>query len=103
MTGCCSVELEQERTLLKPGPIGVGARVALALAFFTGAFLTSSLPPLALALGAVGMLLILAALAREPGCEVNLLWSRLFRRRPIDCVVFGPVDRWEQRRATSDK
>jgi hypothetical protein len=103
MTSCRSAEVDHKKTLARPGPIGAGVRAAVALAFFTGGVLARSLPPLALALGAFGVLLALAALVREPGCEVNLVWKRLFGRRAIDCMVFGPVDRWERRRTASPR
>src|SRR5437867_2393832 len=101
MTSCCSAEVDHEKHLARPGPLGTTARAAVALAFFAGGVLARSLPPLALALGAFGVLLALAALVREPGCEVNMVWRRLWGRRAIDCVVFGPVDRWERRRTAS--
>lgn len=103
MTSCCSAEVDHEKGLARPGPVGASVRAAVALAFFAGGVVARSLPPLALALGAFGVLLALAALVREPGCEVNLVWRRLLGRRAIDCVVFGPVDRWERRRTGSPR
>jgi hypothetical protein len=103
VTSCCWAEVDHEKGLARPGPIGTSVRAAFALAFFAGGVLARSLPPLAIALGAFGVLLALAALVREPGCEFNLVWRRLLRRRAIDCVVFGPVDRWERRRTASPR
>jgi hypothetical protein len=97
MTSSYSAVPEDKKDLPRPGRIGIAARVALALGFFGGAVAAQRLLPPALALGAAGALLALAALARQPGCEVNLVWTRLFGRRPIDCFVFGPLDRWERR------
>ncbi|PYQ18554.1 MAG: hypothetical protein DMF81_24550 [Acidobacteria bacterium] len=37
------------------------------------------------------------------GAPLNLVWKRLFGRRAIDCIVFGPVDRWERRRTASPR
>lgn len=50
------------------------------------------------ALAALGILLLAAAVIREPGCEINLIWARLFGRKPVNCFLFGPLDRWEERR-----
>ncbi|SRR6266581_3664057 len=103
MMSCCSAEVDHEKGLARPGPVGASVRAAVALAFFAGGVMARSLPPLSIALGAFGVLLALAALVREPGCEVNLIWNRLFGRRAIDCIVFGPVDRWERRRTASPR
>ncbi len=81
MTSCCSAEVDHEKGLARPGPVGASVRAAIALAFFAGGVVARSLPPLTMALGAFGVLLAVAALVREPGGEVNLVWKRLFGRR----------------------
>ncbi len=103
MTSSGSAEVDHVKDLARPGPLGTTARGAAALAFLVGGILARGAPPLALMLSAFGALLAVAALVREPGCEVNLVWKRLFGRSAIDCVVFGPVDRWERRRAGSPR
>lgn len=99
---CCSAETNQRRGLPRPGPAGVTARGVVSLLLFAGAWLAVQAGGLwwvvALPAGAFATLLLLAAFLRQPGCEVNLIWSRVLREAPIDCFLFGPIDRWEQRR-----
>jgi hypothetical protein len=48
---------------------------------------------IALGLAAFGILVGVAAVLREPGCEVNLIRTRLLEKTPIGCFLFGPIDR----------
>jgi len=81
----------------------VAARLLVAALFLTAAglavrtggwYLLVGLPA-----GAFGVLVGLAALFKQPGCEVNLVWSRMLRQTPIDCFLLGPIDRWERGRS----
>ncbi len=97
---CCSSRPNSESGLTRPGPIGVAARVLASLIFLGGGFLALRaaghwLVP-AVGLSAFGILVFLAAVLREPGCEVNLIWTHLLGNTRIDCCLFGPIDRWER-------
>lgn len=98
---CCSAETNPKEQLTRPGLVGIAARISVSLLVFVGAsrafqggglWLVVAFP-----LAAFGVLLVVAAVTRQPGCEVNLIWSRLLRRTPVNCFLFGPIDRWEQR------
>lgn len=95
---CCSTSGDQR--LIRPGPIGTVARFLLGLLAFGGSVWSlragGAWSILALALAAFGILLWLAALMREPGCEVNLIWTRVLGKSPIGCIFFNPIDRWER-------
>lgn len=84
-------------TLAKPRLFGAVLRgVAACMLFGAGALtLDAGGPWLILTIGftAFGSLLVAAAVVREPGCEINLIWARLFGRKPINCLLFGPVDK----------
>lgn len=96
--GCCSTSGEER--LIRPGPIGTVARFLLGLLAFGGSVLSlragGAWSILSLALAAFGTLLCLAAVMREPGCEVNLIRTRVLGKSPIGCIFFSPIDRWEQ-------
>ncbi len=88
--------------LVRLGRIGITARVAVSLVMLFLAALGvrvggAWLIP-ALGTGAMGILIALAAMFGQPGCEVNLIWQRLLGKAPVDCFLFGPIDRWEQKR-----
>jgi len=97
----CS-KTNQRRDLPRPGPAGVTARGLVSLLLFAGAWLAVQAGGpwwvVALPAGTFATLLLLAAFLRQPGCEVNLIWSRVLRKALIDCFLFRPIDRWEQRR-----
>lgn len=102
-TDCCSVETNSMGGLARPGPIGICARILVSVALFGVASLALRAGGLwllvAFGLAAFGMLIGVAAVLREPGCEVNLIRTRLLRKTPIGCYLFGPIDRWEQKRS----
>lgn len=93
---------EGMHTLAKPRLLGAVLRgVAACISFGAGALTLDAgglwlIAPLGFM--AFGILLAAAALVREPGCEINLIWARLFGRKPINCFLFGPVDKWEEQR-----
>ncbi len=91
-----------DHRLVRPGRIGITARVAVSLVMLFLAALGvrmggAWLIP-ALGTGAMGLLIALAAMFGQPGCEVNLIWQRLLGKAPVDCFLFGPIDRWEKKR-----
>ncbi|HEV2297663.1 MAG TPA: hypothetical protein VGR72_04005 [Candidatus Acidoferrales bacterium] len=96
---CCSSGKNEKQ--IRPGPIGTVARILLSLLAFGGATLALRAGGpwivFSLALAAFGTLLGLAAVMREPGCEVNLIWNRLLGNPPIRCILFSPIDRWEHK------
>ena len=91
---------DEKRLLARPRLFGRLLRGGLAcIAFlFAGNAAPGGELWLMAVLAAFGILLLAAAVVREPGCEINLIWARLFGRKPINCFLFGPVDRWEERR-----
>ena len=99
---CCLSERNSQRELPRPGRAGITARVVVSLLLFAAAGLAGLIGGVwwvvALGAGAFATLVFLAALLQQPGCEVNLVWFRVLRKKPIDCFLFGPIDRWEQRR-----
>ena len=94
------MSVRNEQRLAAPGRIGTICRGVAAWIVFGAAALAFKGGGLWLiaagGLAAFGLLLVVAALVRQPGCEVNLIWQRLLGRAPIDCFLFGPIDRWEQ-------
>ena len=96
---CCSSGKNEKQ--IRPGPIGMVARILLGVLAFGGAGLALRVGGawivLSLGLAAFGTLLALAAVMREPGCEVNLIGNRLLGKAPIRCVLFSPIDRWEHK------
>ena len=86
--------------LVRPSRIGMAARIVVSLCMVSLATLAARaggawLIP-AFGAAALGILIALAALFRQPGCEVNLIWQRVLGKAPIDCFLFGPIGRWEQ-------
>ena len=101
-TNCSSVETNSKSRLARPGPVGIAARILVSLAFLAAALLAVRAGGLwlvmAFGLATFGILAGVAAVLRESGCEVNLIRTRLLGKTPIGCFLFGPIDRWEQRR-----
>ena len=91
---------DENKLLARPRLLGRLLRGVLAcIAFlFAGDAARGGELWLVAALAPFGILLLAAAVVREPGCEINLIWARIFARKPINCFLFGPVDRWEERR-----
>jgi hypothetical protein len=86
--------------LVRPGRIGITARVAVSLVTLSlaalGVWVGGAWLIPALGAGTLGIMIALAAMLKQPGCEVNLIWQRLLGKALIDCFLFGPIDRWEQ-------
>lgn len=101
-TNCGPVETNSKSRLARPGPVGVAARILVSLGLLAAALLAVRAGGLwlviAFGLATFGILVGVAAVLREPGCEVNLILTRLLGKTPIGCFLFGPIDRWEQRR-----
>lgn len=95
------MSVQNEQRLATPGRIGTIFRGVAAWIIFGAAVLAFKGGGLWLiaagGFAAFGLLLIIAAHVRQPGCEVNLIWQRLLGRAPIACFLFGPIDRWEQK------
>jgi hypothetical protein len=88
--------------LVRPGRIGIMVRVVVSSVMVSlaalGVRVGGAWLILAFGAGTLGILIALAGMLGQAGCEVNLIWHRLLGRAPIDCFLFGPIDRWEQKR-----